>query len=42
MLSLAPRITESEQPMTSDTAAPVAIPLSATLYSDEERLKLRT
>src|SRR5438132_10077467 len=42
MLSLAPRITESEQPMTSDTAAPAAIPLSATLYSDEERLKLRT
>ncbi len=42
MLSLAPRITESEQPMTSDTAAPAAIPLSATLTSDEERLKLRT
>ena len=42
MLSLAPRTTESEQPMTSDTAAPAAIPLSATLTSDEERLKLRT
>jgi transketolase len=28
--------------MTSDTAAPAALPLSATLISDEERLKLRT
>jgi transketolase len=42
MLSLAPAFTESEQPMTSDTAALAAVSSSSTLHSDEERLKLRT
>jgi transketolase len=42
MLSVAPAFTESEQPMTSDTAAQAAISLNSTLHSDEERLKVRT